>query len=298
MNEPAGSTQHRVKFDFEIEFLNGGGLQGQDFRLDLAGESIDDAALARTVVADLRLLMVKSVRIRDRQIIAEPHKRPAAAAPRFLDLSHTIEDGMVTYPGIPPPQVCDFMSREASRRHYASGTQFQIGRIDLVASTGTYLDSPFHRFEDGADISQLSLPQLAGLKALVVRVPGTRERAIDASAFAGIDVAGKAVLVHTGWARYWRTPQYFEGHPYLTAAAAAVLRDQGAALVGIDSLNIDDTHDGERPVHTTLLQAGIAIVEHLAQLEALPLDGFAFSAVPPPVRGMGTFPVRAFATLA
>jgi arylformamidase len=297
MNEPAGSTQQRVKFDFEIEFLNGGGLQGQDFRLDLPGESIDDAALARAVVADLRLLMVKSVRIRDSQIVAEPHKRPAAA-PRFLDLSHTIEDGMVTYPGIPPPQVCDFMSREASRRHYASGTQFQIGRIDLVANTGTYLDSPFHRFEDGADISQLSLPQLSGLKALVVRVPGTRERAIDASAFAGIDVAGKAVLVHTGWARYWRTPQYFEGHPYLTAAAAAALRDQGAALVGIDSLNIDDTHDGERPVHTTLLQAGIAIVEHLAQLEALPLDGFTFSAVPPPVRGMGTFPVRAFATLA
>ena len=302
-------AQYRVKFDFEIEFLNGGGLKGQDFRLDLPGRDIDDGELARTVVADLRLLMVKSVRIFNRETIAEPHKRAAsregpgaavrasAAAERLIDLSHAIEHGMQTYPGIPPPHVCDFVSREASRRNYSPGTSFQIGRIDLVANTGTHLDSPFHRFAEGADIAQLPLPKLAGLEAVVVRVIGTASRAIDALAFAAVEVAGKAVLVHTDWSRHWRTPQYFEGHPYLTAQAAAYLRDQGARLVGIDSLNIDDMADGERPVHTTLLHEGIPIVEHLTGLSQLPPSGFAFSAVPPPVRGMGTFPVRAFATL-
>jgi kynurenine formamidase len=216
---------------------------------------------------------------------------------RLIDLSHAIEHGMQTYPGMPAPHVCDFVSREASKRSYSSGTSFQIGRIDLVANTGTYLDSPFHRFEEGADIAQLPLSKLTGLPAVVVRVIGTGGRAIDAPAFAAVEAAGKAVLVHTDWSRHWRKPQYFEGHPYLTARAAAYLRDQGASLVGIDSLNIDDMADGERPVHTTLLHAGIPIVEHLTGLSQLPLTGFTFSAVPPPVRGMGTFPVRAFATL-
>ena len=305
------SVEHRVRFDFEIDFLNGGGLQGQDFRLDIAGTDIGDEELARAIVADLRLLMVKGVRITNKRIIREPHKRDVALtdgaggrgtaaltdAARLVDLSHAIEDGMVTYPGVPAPHVCDFLSREASKARYAPGTEFQIGRIDLVATTGTYIDSPFHRFEDGADISKLPLPCLAGLEAVVVRVPGSRVRAVDAPAFAAIDVAGKAVLVHTDWSRHWRTPRYFEGHPYLTAAAAAYLRDQGAALVGIDSLNIDDTADWHRPVHTTLLGAGIPIVEHLCALEQLPPSGFAFSAVPAPVRGIGTFPVRAYAAL-
>jgi arylformamidase len=287
-------TQHRVKFDFEIQFLNGGGLKGQGFRLDLTGSGIDDAQLARAVVADLRLLMVKSVRILNREVIAEPHKRVAG---RLIDLSHAIEDGMQTYPGIPPPQVCDFVSRELSQRNYSPGTSFQTGRIDLVANTGTHLDSPFHRFAEGEDIAQLPLPKLAGLEAVAVRVIGTESRAIDAAAFAGVEVAGKAVLVQTDWSRHWRTPQYFKGHPFLTASAAAYLRDQGAGLVGIDSLNIDDMADGERPVHTTLLHAGIPIVEHLTGLARLPAAGFTFNAVPPPVRGMGTFPVRAFAAV-
>ncbi|MBS0366157.1 MAG: cyclase family protein [Proteobacteria bacterium] len=216
---------------------------------------------------------------------------------RRIDLSHVIEHGMVTYRGIPAPYVCDFMSREASRAHYAPGTTFHIGRIDMAANTGTYLDSPFHRFEDGEDVSQLALSRLAGLDAVVVRVTGSGVRAIDAPAFAACDVSGKAVLVHTGWARHWRTEQYFEGHPYLSAAAAIWLRDRGASLVGIDSLNIDDTADGQRPVHTTLLRAGIPIVEHLRGLEQLPAAGFTFTAVPPPVKGMGTFPVRAYATI-
>ncbi|HXY96052.1 MAG TPA: cyclase family protein [Steroidobacteraceae bacterium] len=214
---------------------------------------------------------------------------------RYLDLSHVIEDGMITYPGIPAPHVCDFLSREASGTRYAAGTTFQIGRIDLVANTGTYLDSPFHRFEDGHDLSQLALAQLADLDAVLVRVTGSDRRAIDAPALAALDVRGKAVLVHTGWARHWRTESYGRGHPFLTAAAAGWLRDQGARLVGIDSLNIDDTEDGERPVHTTLLGAGIPIVEHLRGLEQLPAAGFTFSAVPPAVRGMGSFPVRAYA---
>ena len=191
--------------------------------------------------------------------------------------------------------MCDFLSREASRGHYAPGVTFQIGRIDLVANTGTYLDSPFHRFEDGRDLSQLPLAQLADLEALLVRVTGSGSRAIDVSALAPFEVRGRAVLVHTGWAQHWRTERYGRGHPFLTVAAAAYLKDQGARLVGIDSLNIDDTEDGERPVHTTLLGAGIPIVEHLRGLEQLPASGFTFSAVPPAVRGMGSFPVRAFA---
>jgi arylformamidase len=226
--------------------------------------------------------------------MSHPSNEPRASHPaRFLDLSHLIEDGMTTYPGIPAPHVCDFLSREASRGRYAPGTTFQIGRIDLVANTGTYLDSPFHRYADGRDVSQLKLEELADLPAVVLRAAGAR--ALDVAALAGLEVRGRAVLVHTGWAQHWRTDRYGHAHPFLTAAAAQWLKDQGARLVGIDSLNIDDTADGERPVHTTLLGAGIPIVEHLRGLEQLPADGFTFSAVPPPVRGMGSFPVRAYA---
>ena len=213
--------------------------------------------------------------------------------PHFVDLSHVIEDGMTTYPGIPAPHVCDFLSREASRGRYAAGTTFQIGRIELVANTGTYLDSPFHRYQDGRDISQLTLAELADLPAIVLHVEGIRP--IDVPALVDLKVRGRALLVHTGWAQHWRTERYGTGHPYLTTAAAAWLKDEGVRLVGIDSLNIDDTTSGERPVHTTLLGAGIPIVEHLRGLEQLPDAGFTFSAVPPAVRGMGSFPVRAFA---
>jgi len=220
-------------------------------------------------------------------------QREAPRLARFLDLSHVIEDGMITYPGIPAPHVCDYLSREAARGRYATGTTFQIGRIDLVANTGTYLDSPFHRFGEGRDISQLTLDELADLPAVVLHTAGGRS--IDAPALTALEVRGKAVLVHTGWAQHWRTERYGRGHPFLTAPAARWLKDHGARLVGIDSLNIDDTEDGERPVHTTLLGGGIPIVEHLRGLEQLPASGFTFSAVPPAVRGMGSFPVRAFA---
>jgi kynurenine formamidase len=204
---------------------------------------------------------------------------------------------MITYRGLPAPIVCDYLSREQSRVHYAQGTEFHIGKVTMVANTGTYLDSPFHRFADGTDISGLDLAALAEIDGVTVRLTGMSGRAIARTAFGATELHGKAVLVHTGWDRHWRTDRYFEGHPYLTADAAEYLRDQGARLVGIDSLNIDDTEDGSRPAHTTLLGASIPIIEHLRGLAQLPIDGFRFSAVPVKFKGMGTFPVRAFARL-
>ncbi|HEY0086798.1 MAG TPA: cyclase family protein [Allosphingosinicella sp.] len=212
----------------------------------------------------------------------------------LIDLSHSIEDGMVTYKGLPGPHICDFWTRERSAALYEDGATFQIGRIDMVANTGTYLDAPFHRFENGADLAQLKLAQLAALPGVVVR---SHAIAIDADAFEGFDVAGKAVLVQTGWDRHWRTPAYYENHPFLTEAAAQLLAAGGAVLVGIDSHNIDDTRAPRRPVHTALLGAGVLVCEHLTNLGALPESGFRFSAVPPKVSGMGTFPVRAFAEI-
>ncbi len=219
---------------------------------------------------------------------------------RLVDLSHEIEHGLETYRGLPPPVISDYLSRERSRSNYAPGTEFQIGRIEMVATTGTYLDSPFHRHADGADLAALPLEKLADLDAMVVRHPFERGRAIDAPEFAAIEagrgpIRGRAVLVATGWDRHWRTERYFDGHPFLTSAAARLLVERGATLVGIDSLNIDDTADLARPVHTLLLAAGIPIVEHLAGLAALPDARLRFHAVPPKVKAFGTFPVRAFA---
>jgi kynurenine formamidase len=215
----------------------------------------------------------------------------------LIDLSHTIEAGMITYKGLPAPIVCDYLSREASKAHYTEGASFHIGRIDMVANTGTYIDAPFHRYADGADIAALELSAIAALPGLCIDASHT-DGGIDADAFAGCDVHGKAVLVRTGWSRHWRTDAYFEGHPFLTARAAEHLREGGARLVGIDSHNIDDTSGGARPVHSVLLRAGIPIVEHLCNLQRLPRSGFRFHAAPPPVRGLGTFPVRAFAEVA
>ncbi len=211
---------------------------------------------------------------------------------RLVDLSHVIEDGVVTYQGLPPPSITDFLSREESRNRYAPGTEFHIGRISMVANTGTYLDSPFHRFPDGSDLAGLELSHLANLDGVRIDHAG---REISEKIFAGLDVSGKAVLINTGWSRHWRTPQYFEGHPYLTRDAARYLADHGAALVGIDSLNIDSTADGARPAHTLLLGAGIPIVEHLCNLSEIPHSDFKFFAVPAKVKSFGSFPVRAFA---
>ena len=213
----------------------------------------------------------------------------------LIDVSHVVENGMTTYKGLPPPVIQDHLSREESRSHYSEGTQFHIGKIEMVANTGTYVDSPFHRFADGRDLSRLPLANIADLEGLVVRLAKKKVRSIDAAAFDGLRVRNKAVLVHTGWARHWRTDQYAEGHPFLTRTAAQFLVEKGAALVGIDSFNIDDTSDGSRPAHTLLLGAGIPIVEHLCNLESLPEKGFRFFAVPVKVKDFGSFPVRAFA---
>jgi kynurenine formamidase len=214
----------------------------------------------------------------------------------LIDLSHSIEHGLITYKGLPAPIICDFLSREQSRQHYASGTEFQIGKIEMVANTGTYLDSPFHRYEDGKDLSELELVSLANLEGRVLSAKGQEQRAINATAFENLDVSGKAVLIHTGWDRHWRTDKYLEGtHPFLTKDAAQFLADSDASLVGIDSYNIDDTVDLTRPAHSILLRAGIPIVEHMCHLDQLPNEGFKFFAVPVKIKGMGTFPVRVFA---
>jgi kynurenine formamidase len=215
---------------------------------------------------------------------------------RTIDLSHPISDGLVTYPGLPGPSISDHLSREGSRGRYAEGTEFQIGRIDMIANTGTYLDTPFHRFADGWDLAALDLAKVAGVPGLVLDGPPTGPTDLDA--LGGREVAGRAVLVRTGWSVRFGTEAYGDpDHPHLSTALADALVAGGASLVGIDSVNIDATTTGERPVHTTLLRAGIPIVEHLRGLEQLGDEPFAFTAVPPAVRGMGTFPVRAFATV-
>lgn len=213
----------------------------------------------------------------------------------FIDLSHSITDGMLTYKGLPAPIICDYLSREASRQYYDAGTEFQIGKIEMVSNTGTYLDCPFHRYEHGKDLAALALDQLADLDALVVRVNWRKGLAIDVDVFRNLALRGRALLVHTDWAEHWASDQYFENHPFLTAQAADYLAECGVKLVGIDSHNIDDTRGRSRPVHTTLLGAEILIVEHLCNLAALPAEGFTFNAIPPKFAGVGTFPVRAFA---
>lgn len=212
----------------------------------------------------------------------------------FIDVSHTVEHGMTTYKNFPGPVICDWLSREASRAKYEPGTEFQIGKIEMIANTGTYVDAPFHRYANGKDLSELPLESLADLDCVVVRVAmGTT--AIDAVPFSARDVAGKAILFHTGWDRHWRTQGYFDGHPFLTEKVAEFLAKSRAALVGIDSHNIDDTRGGTRPVHSTLLGHEIPICEHMQGLAALPDKGSRFYAVPVKVKAMGTFPVRAFA---
>jgi arylformamidase len=216
---------------------------------------------------------------------------------KLIDVSHEVEAGMVTYPGLPAPVVTDYLSREASSGRYAEGTTFQIGRIEMIANTGTYIDAPFHRFEGGIDLGGLPLERLADVEGLVINATGRDSRAIDEEYFQGLDLRGRAVLIHTGWDAHWRTPQYGEGAPFVTSRAAELLVEAAPALVGIDSVNIDDAQDGSRPAHTWLLGAGIPVVEHLCGLNELPARGFRFHCVPVKFRGVGTFPVRAYAVI-
>jgi kynurenine formamidase len=214
---------------------------------------------------------------------------------RIVELSHVIREGMVTYPGFPGPQIGTYMSREASRERYAAGTEFFIGTVSMIANTGTYLDAPFHRYPEGDDLASIAAARLLGAEGVVVRRPDGG--AIDADALADVDLAGRAVLFHTGWDLRFGTPEYGTDHPYLTADAATRLVDGGAAVVGIDSVNIDATTGDARPVHSTLLAAGIPIIEHMTGLEQLPDNGFEVTALPPRFEGLGSFPVRVVAKL-
>jgi kynurenine formamidase len=216
---------------------------------------------------------------------------------RLIDLSHIVEAGMITYKGLPAPIICDYLSREASKRVYAEGTEFNIGKIEMVANTGTYIDSPFHRYADGKDLSELPLSSLAHVEGVLIDCHQYRDRAISASQLHGHSLRGKAVLIRTDWSRHWRTDQYFEGHPFLTSDAADYLKESGVVIVGIDTYNIDDTADGTRPAHTILLGADIPICEHMCNFDQIPDRPFRFSAVPVKVKGFGTFPVRAFVEL-
>ncbi len=216
---------------------------------------------------------------------------------KYIDLSHTIKNGEVTYKGLPAPLICDYLSRKDSEEFYEEGTSFHIGRIDMVSNTGTYIDCPFHRYGDGDDLSDILISQVADLEGILIHAPYENGLSIDIDFFIGKELKDKAVLVNTGWSRHWQTDQYFENHPYITETAAEYLKNQAVALVGIDSHNIDDTGSNRRPTHSVLLKNNILIVEHMTNLHELIGKEFTFTAVPPKVEKFGTFPVRAFATL-
>jgi kynurenine formamidase len=300
--------QYRARFDAEVTFLNGGGLQANGFRLDVPDPQVTEAQLAALFVRELGLLMVDRVTVRAMRVVQEPHKGlrgqadaparvPPGPAARLVELSHPITAGMTTYPGLPGPEITPFLTREASRDRYAPGTEFAIDRICMIGNTGTYLDTPYHRFADGADLADMPLPALADLPAVVVRLADAGRRAVDVGALAALDVEGHAVLLHTDWDRHWGSEQYGQDAPYLTRAGAQWLIEHGARLVGIDSVNVDDAADGTRPAHSLLLAAGIPIVEHLTGLGQVPVTGARFTATPPRLRAFGTFPVRAFAAI-
>lgn len=308
-------TEYRAAFDADIDFVNGGGLQAQGFRLDLPSDDLTEKEIGELLVRHLGLAMVGRVELSNLEVVEEAHKGSrgvaeattdataasgASTATRgeLVDLSHPIRAGLVTYPGIPAPTITPHLTREASREHYAPGTEFAIDLITMAGNTGTYLDSPFHRYAEGGDLATLDLATLVGVPAEVFRLTDASSRGIPAEVFLDRELAGTAVLLHTGWSRHFGTPEYAHGSPFLTEAGARHLVDAGVAIVGIDALNIDDTESGgERPAHSILLAAGVHVVEHLTALDRVPVRGARFTAVPPRVEGFGTFPVRAFAEL-
>ena len=293
--------QHRAEFDATVTFRDGGRLRAQGFRLDVPHAEVTEAEIGALFVATCRLRLVDRVEVSAVRIFGDPEvASPQPAPTKFVELSHVLRDGMTTYPGLPAPEISEHLSRAASRERYAAGTEFTIGRISMVSNTGTYLDSPFHRYADGADLAGLPLEKLADLPAVVVRTAGSGVRAVDTGALESLTVAGRAVLLHTGGDRQWGSPGYAVDAPYLTEAGANWLVEHGAALVGIDAVNIDDISPdsgGRRPAHSILLAAGVPIVEHLTGLENLPPTGFRFTATPPRIAAFGTFPVRAYASV-
>ncbi|MCE4026170.1 cyclase family protein [Microbacterium sp. Au-Mic1] len=302
------SPEYRARFGFDIAFANGGGMHGDGFRLDLPSADLNADAISTLLIRHLGLALVESVALRDLEIVEEQHRGSRgveAATPtsvrRIVDLSHSIHAGLVTYPGLPAPEITPFLTREDSRAKYAPGTEFAMDVITMIGNTGTYVDSPFHRYADGGDLSSLPLEKLVDLPAEVFHLADAwspDRRGIGSATLADRDLHGAAVLLHTGWDRHFGTPAYGRGAPFLTEDGAQALVGAGVALVGIDSLNIDDTESGgERPAHSILLAAGIPVVEHLANLGSLPARGARFTAAPPAVAGFGTFPVRAHAII-
>lgn len=309
-----GMTEYRAHFDFDLSFANGGELSGTGFRLDLPSEQVSESDIGRLLVQHLGLALVDEVQLRGVRIVAEAHRGSrgvsvggaadagaTADARRIVDLSHPIRAGLVTYPGLPAPVITPHLTREASRNNYAPGTEFAMDVITMIGNTGTYIDSPFHRYEQGPDLAGLELSTLVGLRTEVFHLTDAwdaERRGIRAETLADRDVRGAAVLLHTGWDALFGQPEYGKGAPFLTGEGAQWLIDAGAVLVGIDSVNIDDTESGgERPAHTLLLGAGVHVVEHLTHLGELPPSGARFTAAPPAVEDFGTFPVRAFAEL-
>jgi kynurenine formamidase len=303
-------TEYRAHFDFDIAFANGGGLTGTGFRLDLPSGDVDEATIGRLLVQHLGLALVGDVELRNLSIVEEQHRGSRGAAPdrdasfgatRVVDLSHPIRAGLITYPGLPAPEISPYLTREDSRARYAPGTEFAMDVITMIGNTGTYLDSPYHRYAGGADLAGLDLASLVDLRAEVFHLEdgwSADRRGIRAETLADRDVRGSAVLLHTGWDRWFGTPDYGVGAPFLTPEGAQYLLDAGAVLVGIDSVNIDDTESGgTRPAHSLLLGAGVHVVEHLTNLGAVPARGARFTAAPPAVEDFGTFPVRAFARI-
>jgi arylformamidase len=316
------ATEYRAHLDAEIDFVNGGGLRAEGFRLDLPSGDLGESEIAELLVRHLGLALVGRVQLSNLRIVEEPHRGSrgipevgsglanvdadvdagdAASARRrgeLVDLSHPIRDGLVTYPGLPAPTITPHLTREASREKYAPGTEFALDLITMIGNTGTYLDSPYHRYAEGGDLASLELETLVGVPAEVFRLTDAASRGIPAEVFFDRELAGTAVLLHTGWSRHFGAPEYAHGAPFLTEAGARHLVEAGVAIVGIDSLNIDDTESGgERPAHSLLLAAGVHVVEHLTALDRVPVRGARFTAVPPRVEGFGTFPVRAFAEL-
>ncbi len=304
-------NQFRAEFDATVVFSNGGGLQTEGLRIDVPGPNTSEQEVAELFVRSLNLLMVDRVELHRLHLFPEAHKgthggpsdatgprAPVGSARIWVELSHVIVAGMTTYPGLPGPEIIPHLTREDSRKTYAPGTEFAIDRISMVGNTGTYLDSPYHRYADGTDLASLPLTTLVDLPAVVIRTTGSRSRAVDVGAFFASNVADCAVLLHTGGDRHWGTPEYVRDAPYLTEAAANWLVEHRARLVGIDAVNIDDTSSGgHRPAHSVLLAAGIPIVEHLTGLDQLPPTGARFTSVPPRIADFGTFPVRAYASL-
>ncbi len=302
-------VQHRAEFNAIVTFSNGGRLSAEGFRIDVPGPDIGEDEVGALFIASLGLLRTADVVVSRLRLIPEPHTgtrggpsdattpQPGQRHVRWVDLSHVIEAGMTTCPGLPGPEISPHLTRLESRMKYSPGTEFAIDRISMVGNTGTYLDSPYHRFADGSDLAGLPLTSLVDLPVVVVRTSGNESRAVDVGALAGLDVTDHAVLLHTGGDEHWGSPKYADNAPYLTEAGARWLVERRVRLVGIDSVNIDNVENGKRPAHTLLLAAAIPIVEHLTGLGQLPTTGARFTAAPARVARFGTFPVRAYAAV-